>query len=380
MLWDKLENYINRKELSKKAIGEVCEIMASEEYSTDKDIDGLVKVLLKFKPVVLYTFMTNKPQVLSKDLAEKIVARIDVHNSQKAGHIYCMVIALDKINFTFEANSLLIKFVRSNVSTKMSNQIFDGFRQALKYGYDTFLFSKFEGWTQRDINQYGLLLTKSAEYINDPQFTAAVKACGDKNSAQTENSAKDNNKTIHEEKKGAGENGNADTVAQDKKNIADDISIKEILNLLQQKFVESQNAIKTKDCELNNLKSSITNLKANCMDMENKYKKAVILYESEHSKLVDAEIFIKKMQQKLTATEVELQNVNSKLSNVVSAYGQAGQNEIDSMKENLGRRLTSEYKKYLEIKSKGADIDYYEMLIFILDEVFKVLKKNGVTL
>ena len=83
------------------------------------------------------------------------------------------------------------------------------------------------------------------------------------------------------------------------------------------------------------------------MDMENKYKKAVILYESEHSKLVDAEIFIKKMQQKLTATEVELQNVNSKLSNVVSAYGQAGQNEIDSMKENLGRRLTSEYKKYL---------------------------------
>lgn len=384
MIWDELESYISRKELSKKAVDEICKIIVFEEYSTDEEINSLVKVLLKLKSVVLYSFITSGAKVLNKELAAKIVSRIDVSNPQKAGHIYCMAIALDKANFTAEANSLLLKFVRTNVSKKMSNQLIEGFKQAIKYGYDTFLFSKFEGWTSRDINLYGLLLNKSAEVLDDIQFTEAVKACADKNSAMIGNPVKESNEVSHDIRQvPIGKDPIKETIniaLPEQKESKSSLSLDEIFSLLKQKFEESQNIIKSKDSELNELKATITNLKAGYLDLESRDKKLAALYENEHSKLVSAETSIKKLQQKLTEAEIGLADLNSKLSNVVSAYGQAGQNEIDSMKENISRRLTSEYKKYQEIKAKGVDIDYYDMLIFILDEVFKVLKKNGIAL
>lgn len=384
MIWDELESYISRKELSKKAVDEICKIIVSEEYSTDEEINSLVKVLLKLKSVVLYSFITSGAKVLNKEVAAKIVSRIDVSNPQKAGHIYCMAIALDKANFTAEANSLLLKFVRTNVSKKMSNQLIEGFKQAIKYGYDTFLFSKFEGWTSRDINLYGLLLNKSAEVLDDIQFTEAVKACADKNSAMIGNPVKESNEVSHDVRQvPIVKDPIKETIniaLPEQKESKSSLSLDEIFSLLKQKFEESQNIIKSKDSELNELKATITNLKAGYLDLESRDKKLATLYENEHSKLVSAETSIKKFQQKLTEAETELADLNSKLSNVVSAYGQAGQNEIDSMKENISRRLTSEYKKYQEIKAKGVDIDYYDMLIFILDEVFKVLKKNGIAL
>lgn len=384
MIWDKLEIYIKRKELSKKAIDEACEIIASGDYSTDEEVDSLVKALVKLKSVVLYTFITSGAKVLTKELAEKMVTRVDVRNSQKAGHIYCMAIALDKAHFTEEANSLLLKFVRANVSNKMSNQLFDGFRQALKYGYDTFLFSKFEGWTSRDINLYGLLLTRSAEVLNDIPFSAAVKSCADKNSAILVDCSKENNEAKQELKQNVEQKAAITENAVNKSHEPnpDNISLStiEIFNLLKQRFEDAQNTIKFKETEIGNLKIEISTVRARCSDLERKEKKLSAMYDAEHLKLVGAETDIRELKQKLTETEANVVNLNSKLSNVVSAYGQAGQKEIDSMKENLSRRLSAEYRKYLDIKSKEVDVDYYEILIFILDEVFKVLKKNGITL
>ncbi len=384
MIFDKLEIYIKRKELSKKAISEVCEIIASEDYSTDEEIDSLVKVFVKLKSVVLYNFITSGLKVLTKELAEKIVARVDVRNSQKAGHIYCMIIALDRANFTAEANSLLLKFVRANVSNKMSNQFFDGFRQALKYGYDTFLFSKLEGWTVRDINLYILLLTRSAEFLNDSQFTDAAKSCAEKNFEILGNCSKESN----EIKQDLGQKAEQIAVTvedvenknQEKNSNGGFLSTIEILNLLKQRFEDAQSSIKVKEAEIDSLKAEIAATKARFLDSESKEKKLSAMYDAEHLKLVGAETEIKELKQKLNETEAAVVSLNSKLSNVVSAYEQAGQNEIDSMKENLSRRLASEYRKYLDIKSKEVDIDYYDVLILILDEVFKVLKKNGITL
>ncbi len=48
------------------------------------------------------------------------------------------------------------------------------------------------------------------------------------------------------------------------------------------------------------------------------------------------------------------------------------------MKGQIKKRLATGYSKYVELKEKAPDLDYYVILLDMLDEVYHVLSKNDI--
>ena len=95
--------------------------------------------------------------------------------------------------------------------------------------------------------------------------------------------------------------------------------------------------------------------------------------------MIDLESKVRMLTKELEEARIALENNKTKLNNVESAFGQAGQTEIDALKGNIRKRLSLEYEKYIEIKDKTPDLGYYEILLAVLEDVFRALKKNGIT-
>jgi len=180
-------------------------------------------------------------------------------------------------------------------------------------------------------------------------------------------------------------------VQDDKKNMEKKATIKkplsfdELIALATEKYNELSAAktaqdeqLKITECELKKSKTELLEKNVEISDLKNK------LYSTQNQSDILKEK-LEREQTELSKTKIEktdLEKVNanlqSRLTNIASGYGAAGQQEMDSLKGKLTSRLKVSFDKYAEIKSKQPDLDYYEVLILILDEIQKTLKKNGI--
>lgn len=375
MIWEELTVYTARKELSAKAVKEVVDILAKGEYSEDDDISKLNTVLLKFNPDVLYDFFASDFAVVTDDLIEKIVNSIDVHNPVKAGHVYVAVIALAKAKRQSQASTLLKRFVQANLPKKAGNKsLYEGFRRAIKYGNDSYLFAKLEGWGNREINLYEKLLLDCAEYLNDSKFTEAAEIFCRNNGKPIVRGAgetvikniSDNEGSVHETPKSSFKT-------------TDSLDLGEIVKLLLSKVKAIQIENNSKSEEIENLKSENLELKKLNLSLSAEAEKLNAQKNNMTEKASDLESKVRMLTKELEELRNALEINKAKLSNVESAFGQAGQTEIDALKGNICKRLSSEYEKYVAIKDKTPDLGYYEILLAILEDVFRALKKNGIT-
>ena len=374
MIWDKLETYIARKELSAKAIKEVVDVLENYQYDSNEEIESLVKVLLKLDPEVTYNFFTSKSPVITEELLKSIIEVFDVKNPAKAGRIYAAVIALAKVQYFEYANALLLKFVRANASGKLNKQLFEGFRRAIKYGNDSYLFSKLEGWSDRELNLYARLLLESAEFLNDSDFMAGVKNFCEVND-KTNLLPKEN---IATSKKPAVEAVKSAKAKSDGIDLSS-LGLKEILTLLEQKVEAIQSEMLSKINEVEGFKSENLRLKTVEVNLKSDNERLNLHNKELIQKVFDLESNVKAQTKELEEKRMALENYISKLTNVESAFGQAGQTEIDALKGNLHKRLSPEYEKYIEIKDKKPDLIYYEILLAVLEDIFRTLRKNGIT-
>ena len=121
-----------------------------------------------------------------------------------------------------------------------------------------------------------------------------------------------------------------------------------------------------------------------------KLKHQIQLQQKENEKLIaekeGVEWMVKERERQLDEyknslreREEEAKKYKMKLENVESAYGQAGQNEIDAILGKIKKKLANDYETYLELKDKEPDIENYDVLMILLDSVYKTLKKYGIT-
>lgn len=375
MIWEQLATYTARKELSAKAVKEVGAILAVGQYVSDEDIAELEKVLLKLNSDVLYNFFTSNSAAISEDLIEKIVKSIDVQNPVKSGHIYVAVIALAKVGHQLKASSLLMRFVQSNLPKKFGNKsLYDGFRRAIKYGSDSYLFAKLENWKDREINLYTRLLSECAEYLNDSEFIKATAIFCRNNG---KNYVGHSGETVSETTSIPDENKPKTSKSSDK--TVDALDLCEILKLLECRVTAIKAENSSQNEEIKGLRAENLVLKNSNMSLTAEVKKLKTQNSEMAQKVLDLESKIKALTKELEEARIALENNRAKLNNVESAFGQAGQTEMDALKGNIRKRLSLEYEKYIEIKDKTPDLGYYEILLAVLEDVFRALKKNGIT-
>ncbi len=376
MIWEDLTQYTERKKLSQKGVKEAVEILANGQYSTDDDIARLDTVLLKLDSDVVYLFFTDGRVAAAEDTLERIVKTIDVENSVKAGHIAAAAVALEKAGNRPQASSLLMRFVQTNLPKKLENKsLYEGFHRAMKYGSDSYLFAKLEDWGDLEINLYTRFLVSCAGYLNDSEFGQATEIfCRNNGKNFVWNGGGSAEKKVQKTDEGGHK------VAKPSEKAARALDLGELLKLLESKVTAIQAENKSKNEEirsLNSEKSDLKNTNANLISEVEKLR-------AQNGDLIEKESDLERKVSKLTGELREVQNAlehnQAKLNNVESAFGQAGQTEIDALKGNIRKRLSSEYEKYTEIKEKKPDLGYYEILLGILEDVFRVLKKNGIAL
>lgn len=375
MIWEQLATYTARKELSAKAIKEVGDILSVGQYVSDEDIAELKKVLLKLNSDVLYNFFISNSAAVTEELIEKIFKSIDVQNPVKAGHIYVAVIALAKAGYQIQASALLMRFVQSNLPKKIGNKsLYDGFRRVIKYGSDSYLFAQLDGWKEREINLYTRLLSESAEYLNNPEFAKATETFCQNNGKNYVGHGGEvaGEKTFESDK-------NKPKTTKSSVRTIDAFDLGEILKLLEGKVASIQAENRSQSAEIQCFKSENLALKNSNMSLMSEAEKMKAQNSELAQKVIDLESKVRMLTKELEGARIALENNRTKLNNVESAFGQAGQTEIDALKGNIRKRLSLEYEKYIEIKDKTPDLGYYEILLAVLEDVFRALKKNGIT-
>ena len=374
MNWEKLEVYIARKELSAKAIKEAADILTTGEYSSEDDMLKLSAVLLKLNPDVLYNFFTSGSAVVTEELIERLIGSIDVQNPVKAGHIYVAVIALAKAGYVSQASSLLMRFVRTNLPKKSENKLLrDGFRRTIKYGADSYLFVQLDGWSDREINLYTMFLSKCAQHLNDSEFTEAVeKFCRNNGKNFVPRSEED-----VEEKVPKSDTDDCQTLKSIDK-VPNELDVDELLTLLKSKITAMQGALRSQCKDVQELRTENLALKNSNMSLMSELEKFKAQNSDLREKTWDLENKVKGLTGELGEAKNALESYRAKINNIESAFGQAGQTEIDALKGDIRKRLSSEYEKYIEIRDKTPDLGYYEILLAVLEDTFRVLKKNGI--
>lgn len=381
MVLQQVQEYSKRKELSNKAKQELTDILKQFDFSDESELREIVVTLYGMHPDVLSGFISGA----SADNVEKIKSILDYKNANKSLHVYVAVVALFNSGHEKAGSELLEKFIAENAFVKKINkQVFIGLDKVFNVnGAEKAITSECFGWSQRNVSGFRKIWMEAAEYLkNDRISDCAMKWM-------------ENNKIIPIQKeKILLEKGDAfvkdgceeKIIKQQDKNNIEKASFEELLKALTQKaqtINEENLKIKTErdGCvkDLESLRIELLNVKTQLAQKSDEIEKKINEIEKikQDNDLLTTEF--KNTKVKLAASIEEGQKLQLKLKNVESAYGQAGKTEIESVLDKIKNRLSSEHEKYIEIKSKEPDMDYYEVLIAMLDEIYRVLKKNGIT-
>ncbi|MBQ8726299.1 MAG: hypothetical protein IJY84_04310 [Clostridia bacterium] len=372
MLVEKIREYTKRKELSNKAKSELAEILKDVNFEDKSEIQGIISELLNLHADVLYSFILT----LDIEKANILAEEIDCKNANKALHIYLSVLSLHRIGNDVKAKSILEQFISVNAfGKKINKQVYIGLDKALGYEGASVLLSECESWNQRNINGFRKIWIEAAEYLKNDKFSKYVLQWFENNKitpTQKEFSSFIKTDKVVEEPK----------VVVEQSKPLNELTIEDLLKEFA-KRVKDADKIKEERNELSSLnvslKSEILKLKQDIVQQQADNKKILLDKEEIDRENLELRKQIIELKNLLTESQGETQKLKMKLENVESAYGQAGQTEVDSIVGKIKSRLSSEHEKYLEIKAKEPDMDYYDVLIAMLDEIYRVLKKNGIT-
>lgn len=378
MLSQKIQDYIKRKELSNKAKKEFVDLLRQVDFNNEAELYEIVAYMFGTHPDVINGFILT----LNKDEALKIKEIIDYKNPNKALHVYVAVVSLFKIGCENGARNLLESFIADNAFVKKINkQVFIGLEKVFNYqGAEPILTEECSAWNKRNISGFRKIWLEAIEYLKNDIFTTRAQKWFK------------NNKIILTQKEAEllhvegleKETNNVNSINVDKSDLKD-ISVEVLLEGLSKKINSIQQQIHNLSREKEDLLKQNNLLKEEILNIQNELRivraeKSDLLKDREekedNNRLLKKEI--EKKEKELNLKKEEIRHIESKLVNVESAYGQAGKTEVDALIGNIKSRLASEYEKYKEIKSKAPDMDYYEMLISMLDEIYRVLKKNGI--
>lgn len=391
MLKEKLNIYLSRKELSKKAIEEVISILKKEDYSSKESIKELVEVLFALKSEVTYCFVCgefNKIQGTQLEFFIKLCQ--SAINPNKFNHAFVLAIGLNKHSQTSGYSEIVSYIIQKYVLVKKVNrQIYVAFERALHYDGANCFFQKWIGNNEQVRNGFRVFLIEFLKNYPTAEHVELITKWYEANEIiihKTEQKAIEGaTRQIVEKKEPAA----ASRCSLQEKGKGDvDLNHVPLSQLLEAAYDNAnQLAHKTAELEKENRKLRETDklLTDRLQSTETLLKKASgensVLSDKikvQEEAINDLNRDLDTARQKVMTLEKKIVEINAKLSNVESAYGQAGRQEVDHMIGKIKKLLSSEYAKYTELKEKEPDLDYYVILLDMLDDVYHVLSKNGI--
>ncbi len=380
MILEQIQEYAKRKELSTKAKKELISILQNVDFSNEKELKEIVLALYGVHPDMLSGFVLET----SIENAEKIKNALDYKNANKALHVYVAAIAFSRIGQEKSASEILEQFIAENAfGKKINKQVHIGLDKALNYECaEKVILRECRDWKPRNISGFRKIWIEAAAYLKNNKFSQRVLLWFENNKiAPTQVEAgvllSENNPITQEKIVKADDKPTAKTV--------ENATIEELVESLSKKAI-ALNALflatnKEKEDLLGQnlfIKNELLNIKQELAQKVTELKRVSEEKTELEGKYVALQKELKKTKMELIASLEEGKKTQLKLENVESAYGQAGQTEIDSIIGKIKSRLASEYEKYMEIKAKEPDLDYYDIILAMLDEIYRVLKKNGI--
>ena len=368
MVVEKIKEYSKRKELSNKAKSELFDILKDIDFSDKLELKNIVAELFNFNASVLGSFILT----LNEDQSNLLVEEIDCGNASKSLHIYNVVVSLYKIGNSIAAKNLLEKFVSFNAnSVKTNKQIFIGLEKVLETEDSEILTGECVEWNQRSFNCFRKIWVDAVEYLKSEKLSQKAIQWFKNNKLMPSQRESELLKVVKQEEK----------QETKEETVLNNISIEKLLEEINRKFKDLEN-IKREKLEVvllnETLKDEVKNLKQEIFKQQDSFNKIAEAKENREKENENLSKKIIDLKNQLNNQEEEICKLRSKLENVESAFCQAGQTEVDSIVSKIKSRLASEHEKYLEIRKKEPDMDYYEIILSMLDEIYRVLKKNGI--
>ena len=389
---ERIEEYTKRKELSAKAKKEVSEIIKNDLPVNKSEAEALMAAITKLHSDIAYGFFAECYKLLIDELKTYVVDLWKALPVDKATRFFAGVIGIIQSEESHIGYNVLRDYVLENCGGNIKKAVLIGYESASDYDKSNLLFVKFD-WDKKSLNFYrnllgkilldtkkGELKQKIAKWMEENEYPLiqVEKDALKVNAGENADNTPTNIGKVTTEKK--------ENTAREKPSIAD-ISISELLTLVQHKVkglcADSENAVKKNEAfeaEIGKLKKQNSNYIQRIAEsdkrqaeLQEKNNRA----ETEIAKLIDQ---VNVLTKEMEIVKSERAGLQAKLDNVESAFGQAGKNEVDSLKENISSRLKADYEKYLQVKDLAPDMDYYEILVIMLDEIFRVLKKSGINM
>lgn len=374
-----LQDYLNRKELSNKARDEVLIVLSKIDYNT-VDLNEVVQALLKFPCDICYKFTRQLFVSFDTDIQTQILNIFDKNVKPiKYSHIFCFCAAMFENGMNTAYSVLKSEMSKVLCGKEINKQIFQCLERAIPIIKSDFMWSKFEGWDERSLNLYSAFLYGFIEYTKKEQYKKYLIMWFNNNDHKLPKSYLNE---VAEKNQASADESILQTTPQgnSRKSITElteEINI-EYLSIVSQLKDASENN-NTLNLDLDKAKKQIVSLQNSLRNESDSSKKLISDNELLKTKLVESEKMLKEYISLIAEYREQILQLTSKYSNVESAYEHAGQQEVDTLRNKIKSRLSSEYEKYKEIKAKEPDLDYYEMLLLMLDEIYKVLKKNGIS-
>ena len=366
---EKISEYKKRKELTKKAKIEIAELLKDVNFDNLLEVKSIVNELFALHPDVLSSFILT----LNETKSNMIIECFDYNNASKAQHIYLSAIALAKIGNEMGLKSVLENFILCNAfGNKVNKYLYIGLEKALAVDSEI-LVRKCINWRERCIVGFRKIWMETVEYSSSNTVIECANLWFKNNDivpTQDEALMLSQNNIVSEKP------------LKDKLLELSNCSNGELLKELT-KRLESAEQIKLEKSELErskqSLESEVSRLQQTVQIEHQNFEKMFALKNSLENDLINYKKQIGDLRNQLISTKEELEKYKSKLGNIESAFGQAGQTEIDAILGKIKSRLLSEHEKFLELKTKEPDMEYYDILVAMLDEIYRVLKKNGIT-
>ena len=369
------EKYIKMKEISQKSAAEIRKILADKNLF-DADLNAVCCELYALRCEFVYYFFSTQFEKHSEEIQKQIIEAAEGNLvASKYCRMFCMCAGLYEAEKKETAFLLLKKYLHKELKTKINKNIFKCFEKADKTITSDFLWTEFLSWSEMDKRNYLRFLRETEKNLSIDGLNQKINDWCIKNNILLSN--------------GPGSESNQETVEGSSAKqvvILDDFSVEELLKTIHGKY---QGLEKQEEVLKAALSESKQQLEKAIFEKSNLQMKNSEIFETLKGKIAEIErlnqelALLKKDKENLNAQlrelNEQLQVLQAKYENVESAYGQAGKTEIDSVLGNIRNRLSSEYDKFLEIKEKEPDIIYYDVLIEMLKEIYKVLKKNGIT-
>lgn len=142
-----------------------------------------------------------------------------------------------------------------------------------------------------------------------------------------------------------------------------EVASAEIQKLYNNAFVKN-NAFKSLEDELSR-KSKETETQKNELE---EHKKSLSVLNAQ----------IQSLESQIAKKSSEIEDLTGRLKNFSNAGEFSKNQEIERLKNNIGRAVRLEYSDYNEIKKDTFSTDNYEALKLMLDNIFKALRKNDI--